>query len=682
MKLFLRIFAAIVLFFFMAVISGCGGYDAIEQPTDVTEQPTDVTEQPADVTEQPAAEVYVIGLVSSVGSLYPGDTADITATAYDSSGRVFPNESLVFTLDNPILGSIEREAVTGTDGTAKVILKARANTGTIQITATGSDVPSEALVIVIEPLPDEKAPASIELDTANPEIIMVENTATVLATVLDSNSNPVAPGTSVIFTLSDSQFGTLTPETATTNAVGVATTTFKASSIVGEVEISASTGTLETTTSSKITINGSLPASIEFVSTSASIIAVAGSGGSEIATVKFIVRDSNNNPVQGQNIRFLLDGPNGGEKISDDPDLPDQLFVSTLSDGYAEVLLRSGFVAGPATITASTLDNANNPVLTVNAPVISIGGGVPSEKRLVVGVSVKNLPGLEFLGRELDLTAYMADRFGDYNILDEIVVSFITETGLAAFSTSVSANDEGKASVKIRTQGIPENVEADFYEMMLIDALNADYFTTAVDYSKNPRDGLCSVLVYTKGEEYFVDNNANGIYDSGETYEDTVADPFCDYDYSGDFTDGSGANPFEQYIDAAQNNIYDGKNEIWDDDKYIFRNYQVLITGRPVIRFSNKSTFPNNIKFIVCDKNFNPLVAGSSISVSHNFEDAEIKGNTSHVFLDTNQPTDQLADIEYTVWLEKTTSGTSGTIDVTVTWEGEEYKSSISGMIP
>ncbi len=554
MKLFLRIFAAIVLFFFMAVISGCGGYDAIEQPTDVTEQPADVTEPPA-----PAAEVYVIGIVSSVGSLYPGDTADITATAYDNSGRVLPNESLVFTLDNPLLGSIEREAVTGTDGTAKVILKARANSGTIQITATGSDVPSEALVIVIEPLPDEKSPASIKLGTANPEIIMVEKTSTVSATVLDSNSNPVAPGTSVIFTLSDSQFGTLTPETATTNAVGIATTTFKANSIVGEVEISASTGTLETTTSSKITINGSLPASIEFVSTSASIIAVAGSGNSEIATVKFIVRDSNKNPVEGQNIRFLLDGPNGGEKISDDPDLPDQLFVSTLSDGYAEVVLHSGFVAGPATITASTLDNANNPVLTVNAPVISIGGGVPSEKRFIVGVSVKNLPGLEFLDRELDLTAYMADRFGDYNILDETVVSFITETGLAAFSTSVSANDQGKASVKIRTQGIPENVEANAAEEILIDALKADYFGS-LDYLKNPRDGLCSILVYTRGGEHFVDKNANGIYDSGDTYEDTVADPFCDYDDSGDFTDGSGANPFEQYIDAAQNNIYDGKN--------------------------------------------------------------------------------------------------------------------------
>jgi hypothetical protein len=193
-------------------------------------------------------------------------------------------------------------------------------------------------------------------------------------------------------------------------------------------------------------------------------------------------------------------------------------------------------------------------------------------------------------------------------------------------------------------------------------------------------------LIYTRGEEHFVDKNANGIYDVGdETYEDTVDDPFCDYDDSGDFTDDSGTNPLEQYIDAAQNNTYDGKNVKWDDDKYIFRNYPVLITGSPMIVFSKSSTNPfnpGNIKFIVCDQNFNPLVAGSEISVSQSFKDAKIKGNVSHIFLDTNQPTNSLSNIEYTVWLEETTSGTSGTVEVSVTWEGGVYKSSISGTIP
>ena len=643
----------------------------------------------------PSGTVSTIGLVSAAGSINPGDTVEITATAYDSSGGVISNELLVFTIDDPTLAYIVREAVTDVDGNATVILTARTNTGTINVIATGS-VASEALSVVIEPFPDANAPFSINLGTANPEIIIVEKTSTVSATVLDSSNSPVAPGTSVLFILSDSQFGTLTPETATTNAVGVATTTFKADNIIGVVEISASTGTLKTTISSTITINGSQPASIEFVSTSAETIAIAESGGNQIATVRFLVLDSNNNPVQGQNVRFLLDGPNGGERISDDPASPDELFVSTLSDGYAEVLLRSGFVPGPATITASILDGDNNPVLSVNAPVISIGGGVPTQKRLFVGVSVKNLPGLEYLDRRSEMTAYIADRFGNYNILKGTSVSFITETSLSAFSNNVSADNQGKASVTIRTQGgEPENVEASLVEIALINDLNADYFVGSLGKlreSRKPRNGLCSVLIYTRGEEHFVDNNANGIYDSGidQADEDTVDDPFCDYDDSGDFTDSSGGveeNPSEQYIDAAQNSIYDGKNGEWDNDKYIFRNYPILVTGSPMIVFSqssrNPATFdPNNIKFIVCDQNFNPLTAGSTISITQSFKDAKIKGDVPHIFLDTNQPTNNLANIEYTVWLEETTSDTSGTVEVSVSWEGGVYKKSISGTIP
>jgi len=70
---------------------------------------------------------------------------------------------------------------------------------------------------------DPVAPVGAKLTvTANPMQIGVNGTATVVATVLRSSNAPVNPGTEVHFFTT---LGTVSPEVATTDANGIATST-------------------------------------------------------------------------------------------------------------------------------------------------------------------------------------------------------------------------------------------------------------------------------------------------------------------------------------------------------------------------------------------------------------------------------------------------------------------------
>ena len=548
-------------------------------------------------------------------------------------------------------------------------------------------------------------PASVVFDTPNPQIIIVEQTSTVSVTVTNSSGAPVEPGTDVIFSLVDSQYGSLETVTAVTNAVGVATTTFLAATVVGEAIVKASSGGISSSTHATITISGSAVATIQFVETSVYVIAIKESGGNSIANVSFMVKDKNNNPVEGHNVEFFLSGPNGGEYIGEDLTSPNASSGSTLKTGIASVMLHSGYVAGTSTITARIWSDAENGYISIDSPSVAIGGGVPSQKRFFVTTPILNVPGLFVQNHEFTTTAFIADRFGNYNVLDGLAVSFSSEMGLAVDSTMVSANGVGAATVGIRTHQMPEDVDPDEDELDLLDALNADYFDgdqglspISVENFNNPRDGLVKVLAYTKGEEHFVDKNANGLYDgvdSRDIFVDTPDDPFCDFNDSGWHTDDPEdiltaliglPDEYELYIDADNNGVYDAGNDLWDEEKYIFASCDVLTTGRPMIVFKDSSfsvsSSNDNIEFIVCDRNFNPLVAGTEIVVGTSTESSTgiLDGDTDIKVVDTNDPTDSIDDIEYSVYFQNMSVGRSE-IFVKVTWMGVEYNSRLGGEI-
>ena len=104
---------------------------------------------------------------------------------------------------------------------------------------------------------DPVAPVGAKLTvTANPMQIGVNGAATVVATVLRSSGAPVNPGTEVHFFTT---LGTVSPEVATTDANGLASSTLHGSVSQGTAKVSASSGG---TTSSTIDITIGIKATV------------------------------------------------------------------------------------------------------------------------------------------------------------------------------------------------------------------------------------------------------------------------------------------------------------------------------------------------------------------------------------------------------------------------------------
>jgi hypothetical protein len=535
-----------------------------------------------------------------------------------------------------------------------------------------------------EPTPDEPVAsiaASVNVTVAATPINAHGSTA-VTATVRDASNNPVPDGTTVTYSLASPAWGSITDSSTTSG--GIATATFTASSQTGTTQISASSGSA--TGSADIEILQVPAAAIQFVSASPDVIALAETGGAEISELRFRVLDANNLPLEGIEVTFSMVGPNGGEYI-------DPLAGSSNASGLAIVRLYSGYVAGPVTVSASI-----DLPMTVQSTVVSIGGGVPSDNRFSVAATILNLPGLVYQGHETEVSAWLADRFGSYNILEGTTVSFGTEVGLTTDTASVTLDDSGVATVTVRTQtgaggAHAEDVLPEPWEQALQTYVAATYGYTTTTH---PRDGLVTVLVYTKGEEHFDDLNANGVYDSGTDLflpaYDTPEDPFYDYDDDDQYNDGSTYpvggppyNPAEIYIDASPpNGVWDGPDGVWSANTHIFRNTKFLNTGRPgfaVALGDLPFNVPNGgfaqIRFLVCDYNFNIPIGGTTVTVTPGVGDAQVTGTLDYTYPDSSaigwDLPSHLSLIEWVITIWSTDIGDlnppqAGEITVDITW--------------
>ncbi|MCG6534454.1 MAG: Ig-like domain-containing protein, partial [Syntrophales bacterium LBB04] len=649
----------------------------------------DVSTPPPVEEEKPAA----IQVTADRDSVNPGGTVRIHARAYTASGRPLSGVKILFTLDNPMLGYITDSAATANDGVATADFTARELPGKVGIKASSGTVSNDPLKMIV--ILDPNAPSAIDDPIANPDRISVQGNSVISTVVRDARGEPV-PNTTVLFEVENERYGTIT-KSVLTNGGGWAGARFDAGDQPGKAVIFVSSGSALKKPVT-LTIDQAPAANIEFISAVPNVIAIRQSGGNEISAISFKVKDSNDNPLSDIKVSLKMKGPNGGEYIDPTEDgTPDEMVVATNKDGIALARLYSGYVAGPVTIQAAidiSSDSSEPRRMTVQSSVISIGGGMPSAKRFGVASERLNLPGLVWSNKTTVLTAFLADRFGNYNVLKGTTVSFVSEIGLAVDTSEVTVNDNGLAQVTVRTQipeynyakSFPEKVVPMDWEIQLQNYLKKTYTVTATTH---PRDGLCSILVYTKGEEYFNDSNFNGIYDQGESFEDTAANMFCDYNDNGKYDGPGGVDPEELLIKTGEQDF----NGYWDANKFIFTNHKILLTGAPLILFSvHDFNVPNKggsdeIKVLVCDGNFNPLTPGSTVAITT--DAGKLAGYTGHTFQDTICGFDfqgHLGLIEHGFRVvdadpEDTKAAEDAVVTVTVQWEGSTYKQAIQGKV-
>ncbi|WP_432821920.1 hypothetical protein [Trichloromonas sp.] len=621
------------------------------------------------------ADVNAIALSARSSTIKAGETTAITVKLLTASGQfVTDSKTVSFSFDNPALASIVPKATT-VSGTLSVNLTAGSNQGDVTLTATVDGV-SDSLTIQIS---DLKAATKVTVASI-PDSITIGGTSVVSATVLDSNDDPMAAGTVVNFSVNNIKLGTIVPSATISGNAGVAVATFSAgSSSAGIATVTATSGSASGTTD--IAVAGAAAGSIEFVSATPQVVVIKGAGGQETSIVKFLVKDSNGNPVNGsQTVVFKLSGPNGGEYIGTTPGVT-ELEVGTLS-GVATVILHSGAVPGTSTIIATVKDTA----LSTSSGVIAIGGGVPSAGHFSLATTKLNLEGGNYDGITAEITARMADRYGNYNVLAGTAVSFYSECGAIDRATNLSAAGEG--SVTFRTQRPdPENVLSNTVD----DAYKAKFFTDlgiAIPATVEPRDGLCTIVAVVDGEEEFTDANANGRYDLGEAFDDTYDDIHLDKDDDReDIAKGAEipGNPYDNtfedlVVDRNLNGLFNGMNGEWDSNKRISRQIKLLFTGRPGISVSTSNIdIPNpgatTIFFSIHDSNYNPPIAGTEFKVATDV--GALSGKTKNTFMDTNAPGAPIYSVTIANNNTDKAADKLGSLTFTWTWKGGEYTESI-----
>jgi len=265
---------------------------------------------------------------------------------------------------------------------------------------------------------------------------------------------------------------------------------------------------------------------ITFISATPSTIALTGTGGGssleERSQVVFEVRDGSGNPVAGQEVTFELSRAPGGVQLSDANAITD-------ANGQVAATVISGTVATPVRVIATTerspADGIAN-LISVISDSLTISSGIVTQGRFALSADVLNPAAAAVVdGTSVNLTVSAFDRFGNA-VPNGTAVSFTSECGGV-----------------VNTGGLPVG------SCEIIDG------GCNVEWRAQPAapttcsDNRVTIMAHALGEEAFVDGNADGYYNLGESFTDN-SEAFRDDDESAAYEIG------ELFIDLDEDGVF------------------------------------------------------------------------------------------------------------------------------
>lgn len=342
--------------------------------------------------------------------------------------------------------------------------------------------------------------------------------------------------------------------------------------------------------------------SVQFLGAVPPTIGVRGSGLPEQSTLTFRVTSTIGQPIAGAAVQFTLSGT--GSETLNPPG------ATTDDTGTVSTTVTSGIQASSVRVVATVV---SNPSINGQSTAVSILGAPPAFNSFSVASAKQNIAGRLQSGLENTISAFVNDRFGNA-VPPGTAVSFITNAASVVAPTTTGAN--GVATATLLSEGI---------------------FTPT---------GIVTVMAYTRGEESFVDNNGNGIFDQGIDLilTDNEPEPYIDFRPFPPLDAACPISPpspicndmftpntqFERFIDLNANGIWDdqGTSGVWDNNMVVFDKTWVTFSGPlqavTVAGCSSPPCDPFNIPngssmtftINVHDDLRNPIVGGSTINVS------------------------------------------------------------------
>jgi hypothetical protein len=390
-----------------------------------------------------------------------------------------------------------------------------------------------------------------------------------------------------------------------------ATPTITPTRTITPTATATATGTTTATPPPTATGTATPPAgSIQFISAQPASIGVRGSGLPEQSTMTFQVNNTLGLPMTGVAVQFAITGT-GSESLNPLAGVTDQ-------NGRVSTAVTSGIQASAVRVVANV---TANPGIAAQSTAVSILGAPPAVNHFSVAANKLNIQGRVTFGLQNQISAFVNDRFGNA-VPPGTAVSFITNAASVVSPTTTDAS--GVATATLLTEGVV------------------------------PPSGIVTVMAFTHGEESFLDNNGNGIFDGGDSIlTDDLPEPFIDFRPLPPADAGCAISPpspfcnrrfdtgtsFERFVDTNNNGVWDsgpppmgtlgqGTHGVWDNNILVFGTIPVTFSG-PLVTPTlagcssppcNGFTIPNggSISFTinVHDDLLNPIVGGSTIAVT------------------------------------------------------------------
>jgi hypothetical protein len=321
------------------------------------------------------------------------------------------------------------------------------------------------------------------------------------------------------------------------------------------------TGAALATAEAPITVETAEFGAIAFVSNSDAALSFSGIANSVLSSsglVTFIVTDTFGNPIEGTDVTFALSSQSAGATAS-----LSALSAKTNATGEVATIVNAGTTHGLLSVVATTVitPDLSKPTETIiketSSLPLSVSTGIAVQSKFSLSATSFNPNAYTLDGSTVSITARLADRFGNF-VPAGTVVNFTTESG--GIPSSCITSDRGECSVDWGSLGTRPG------GFLVGDAgtRNSEYLpvapiTNPIAFALEAGvKGFTTITAYAIGEAGYTENNSNGVFDIGETFE-AYPETFRDDNHNGIFD--AGEEKFEFQSDgsySAAPSVYEG----------------------------------------------------------------------------------------------------------------------------
>ncbi|MDD3051302.1 MAG: hypothetical protein PHR06_09170 [Candidatus Cloacimonetes bacterium] len=324
-----------------------------------------------------APQVEEINLEVSSQVIEVDKNINVIARVLNTLGNPVQNGTLVKFSSSS--GSFIDDQVSTNNGTAVAVFYSGQTATQATITCQVAEVFEEIGMTIKHGVPESIELSSFIGEEEVSEIpVDFEGLVDIEALVRDKFQNKVQ-NRLVNFTISPEDMGVVTPATSSTDLNGIARTQFDPNLISGQVQITATADSV--ITNSVLDIYSNDLAFLQFFFSGQLDINVSGSGGNESAIIRTILKDNSGNQIDvPDTVFFELQNAPDGTHLSYNGEtsyLGGEPLEVVAQNGIAQVVIRSGTVAGTAKVRVFGYDSEGNTISAIK-PNIVVHAGPPA----------------------------------------------------------------------------------------------------------------------------------------------------------------------------------------------------------------------------------------------------------------------------------------------------------------